>query len=45
MNKGRGQVGMQDEEDGFITQGFYANAAFGFVVGFWGVFGTLLLKR
>uniref|UniRef100_A0A2N9G321 Uncharacterized protein n=1 Tax=Fagus sylvatica TaxID=28930 RepID=A0A2N9G321_FAGSY len=45
MNKDRGQVGMQDEEDGFITRGFYASAAFGFVVGFWGVFGTLLLNR
>uniref|UniRef100_A0A7N2MTJ2 Leucine-rich repeat-containing N-terminal plant-type domain-containing protein n=2 Tax=Quercus lobata TaxID=97700 RepID=A0A7N2MTJ2_QUELO len=45
VNGSSGDASMQDEKDGFITRGFYVSAAIGFVVGFWGVFGTLLLNR
>ena len=40
-----GHASMQDEEVGFITLGYYVCATLGFVIGFWGVFGTLLLNR
>ena len=40
-----GHASMQDEEVGFITLGFYVCATLGFVIGFWGVFSTLLLNR
>ena len=40
-----GHASMQDEQDGFITLGFYVRATLGFVIGFWGVFGTLLLNK
>ncbi|KAL4629202.1 hypothetical protein ACB092_05G290800 [Castanea dentata] len=45
VNGSSGDASMQDEKDGFITRGFYVSAAIGFVVCFWGVFGTLLLNR
>jgi EIX receptor 1/2 len=45
VKKGHRHVVMQDEDNGFITPGFYASVALGFVVGFWRVFGTLLMNR
>ena len=45
VNRSSGDASMQDEKDGFITQGFYVSATIGFVVSFWGVCGTLLLNR
>ncbi|XP_073128061.1 receptor-like protein EIX2 [Henckelia pumila] len=33
------------EDDEFITKGFYVCMGAGFVVGFWGIFGTILLNR
>ncbi|XP_009370715.3 receptor-like protein EIX1 isoform X2 [Pyrus x bretschneideri] len=33
------------ENDGLITTGFYLSLAFGFVVGFWGVCGSLIFIR
>ena len=44
-NRGSEHVGIQEQEDGFIKMGFYVSMALGVVVGFWGVFGTILLKR
>ncbi|KAL6294006.1 hypothetical protein ACE6H2_002148 [Prunus campanulata] len=35
----------QDGQDGVISQGYYISMGLGFVVGFWGVCGTLLLNR
>ncbi|CAN6710993.1 unnamed protein product [Malus baccata var. baccata] len=36
----------QDEDnDGFITLGFYVSLGLGFVVGFWGVCGSLIFDR
>ncbi|XP_068314992.1 receptor-like protein EIX2 [Pyrus communis] len=35
----------KEDEDGLITQGFYISMAIGFVVGFWGVCGTLIFNR
>ncbi|CAL2241822.1 unnamed protein product [Prunus armeniaca] len=45
--KGPGQSVLvnEDDKDGLITQGFYISMGLGFVVGFWGVCGTLLLNR
>ncbi|CAL2241783.1 unnamed protein product [Prunus armeniaca] len=45
--KGLGQSMLvnEDDKDGLITQGFYISMGLGFAVGFWGVFGTLLLNR
>ena len=34
-----------DHEEGFVSQGFYVSLGLGFVIGFWGVFGTLLFKK
>ncbi|KAL7215469.1 hypothetical protein ACSBR1_027604 [Camellia fascicularis] len=34
--------GIQEDEDRFITSGFYVSMGIGFIVGFWGVFGTML---
>ena len=45
MNTGSGHAGSQKEEDGFVTLGFYVSVTLGFVVGFWGVFGTMVLNR
>ncbi|KAM2069122.1 hypothetical protein ACFX16_000672 [Malus domestica] len=33
------------ENDGLITTGFYLSLALGFVVGFWGVCGSLIFIR
>ncbi|XP_068316511.1 receptor-like protein EIX2 [Pyrus communis] len=39
-------VDNQDEDnDGFITPGFYVTLGLGFVVGFWGVCGSLIFNR
>ncbi|XP_068316512.1 receptor-like protein EIX2 [Pyrus communis] len=36
----------QDEDnDGFITPGFYVTLGLGFVIGFWGVCGSLIFNR
>ncbi|PON42108.1 Leucine-rich repeat domain containing protein [Parasponia andersonii] len=35
----------QEYEDNFITKGFYVSIALGFVVGFWGVGGSLIFKK
>ncbi|XP_016650055.1 PREDICTED: probable LRR receptor-like serine/threonine-protein kinase At1g34110 isoform X2 [Prunus mume] len=45
--KGPGQTVLVNQEvkDGLIMQGFYISLGLGFVVGFWGVFGTLLFNR
>ncbi|XP_030968577.1 receptor-like protein EIX2 [Quercus lobata] len=45
VNRGGDHAGIQETEDGFITPGFYVSVALGFVIGFLGVFGTLLLNR
>ncbi|CAL5343095.1 unnamed protein product [Camellia sinensis] len=34
--------GIQEDEDRYITSGFYVSMGIGFTVGFWGVFGTML---
>ena len=44
-NRGSEHAGIQEEEDGFITMGFYVSMALGVVVGFWGVFGPILLSK
>ncbi|KAI8006972.1 Receptor-like protein EIX2 [Camellia lanceoleosa] len=36
--------GIQEDEDRFITSGFYVSMGIGFTVGFWGVFGTMLFN-
>ncbi|CAL0299092.1 unnamed protein product [Lupinus luteus] len=33
-----------DDDDGFISYGFYISIGLGFIIGFWGVCGTLVLK-
>lgn len=33
-----------DSEDGIITTGFYVSIVLGFIAGFWGVCGTILLN-
>ena len=45
MNGSREHVGMQDEKEGFITLGFYVSVVLGFITGFWGVVGTLILNK
>lgn len=35
----------QDNGDKFLSDGFYWSMAVGFVMGFWGIFGSILLKR
>jgi len=39
------KVEVQDDEDLFLNHGFYISLTFGFVIGFWGVFGSILIKR
>ncbi|KAK4393968.1 Receptor-like protein EIX2 [Sesamum angolense] len=34
-----------DDDDRFITRGFYIALALGFIVGFWGIYGTILLNK
>ncbi|KAL6290311.1 hypothetical protein ACE6H2_007821 [Prunus campanulata] len=45
--KGPGQFVLvnEDDKDGLITQGFYISMGLGYVVGFCGLCGTLLLNR
>ncbi|XP_073120801.1 receptor-like protein EIX2 [Henckelia pumila] len=33
------------DDDKFITKGFYISVEFGFIIGFWGIFGTTLLRN
>ncbi|KAL0299580.1 UNVERIFIED_CONTAM: Receptor-like protein EIX1 [Sesamum radiatum] len=42
---GRTKVGEEFEDDRFITDGFYISMGLGFIVGFWGIFGTILLNK
>ncbi|CAK9176948.1 unnamed protein product [Ilex paraguariensis] len=35
----------EEDEDRFVTFGFYVSMVLGFILAFWAVFGTLLLKR
>ncbi|XP_019428774.1 PREDICTED: LRR receptor-like serine/threonine-protein kinase GSO2 isoform X2 [Lupinus angustifolius] len=35
---------VEGDDDGFISFGFYISMGLGFVIGFWGVCGTLILK-
>ncbi|XP_058768845.1 receptor-like protein EIX2 [Vicia villosa] len=37
-------TGSHENEDKFITFGFYVSLGVGFIVGFWGVCGTLVIK-
>ncbi|XP_011076480.2 LRR receptor-like serine/threonine-protein kinase GSO2 [Sesamum indicum] len=34
-----------DDDDKFITPGFYIALALGFIIGFWGIYGTILLNK
>jgi len=36
---------IQDDEDLLLNGGFYISLTFGFMIGFWGVFGSILIKR
>ncbi|KAK3225033.1 hypothetical protein Dsin_004895 [Dipteronia sinensis] len=38
-------ITFHEGEDGFVTLGFYVSLVLGFIIGFWGVCGTLLLNR
>ncbi|KAG8381239.1 hypothetical protein BUALT_Bualt06G0101800 [Buddleja alternifolia] len=35
----------ESEDEELITEGFYIAMALGFIVGFWGIFGTILLNK
>lgn len=39
------EQGDHDDDDGFISSGFYLSIGIGYFVGFWGVCGFFLLKR
>ncbi|GAU42057.1 hypothetical protein TSUD_288580 [Trifolium subterraneum] len=39
------KVKIQDDEDLLLSHGFYISLTFGFIIGFWGVFGSILIKR
>jgi len=39
------KVEIQDDEDLLLSRGFYISLTFGFIIGFWGVFGSILIKR
>jgi hypothetical protein len=39
------KVKMQDDEDLLFSRGFYISQTFRFIIGFWGVFGSILIKR
>ena len=39
------KVNIQDDEDLLLNHGFYISLTFGFIIGFWGVFGSILVKR
>ncbi|XP_028786668.1 receptor-like protein EIX2 [Neltuma alba] len=38
-------TGVQEDEDSFISKGFYWSLAIGFIIGFWGIFGSILFSR
>ena len=38
------KVEIQDDEDLLLNRGFYISLTFGFIIGFWGVFGSILIK-
>ncbi|KAL0400697.1 UNVERIFIED_CONTAM: Receptor-like protein EIX1 [Sesamum latifolium] len=42
---GGSDVEEEFEDDRFITGGFYISLGLGFVVGFWGIFGTILYNK
>ncbi|KEH25922.1 receptor-like protein [Medicago truncatula] len=39
------KVEVQNDEDLLLNRGFYISLTFGFIIGFWGVFGSILIKR
>ena len=39
------KVKIQEDEDFLLNHGFYISLTFGFIIGFWGVFGSILIKR
>ena len=39
------KVEFQDDEDLLLNRGFYISLIFGFIIGFWGIFGSILIKR
>ncbi|KDO56839.1 hypothetical protein CISIN_1g0483511mg, partial [Citrus sinensis] len=45
ITKGRDDADTSEDEDQFITLGFFVTLILGFIVGFWGVCGTLLLNN
>jgi hypothetical protein len=44
-NKGEPIEKIQEDEDLFLSRGFYISTAFGFFIGFTGIFGSILLNR
>ncbi|CAI9767688.1 unnamed protein product [Fraxinus pennsylvanica] len=45
FNENEKGIESPEEEDEFITLGFYIAMTLGFIIGFWGVFGTLQLNK
>ncbi|PIN20844.1 Leucine-rich repeat protein [Handroanthus impetiginosus] len=46
QDSGNNEMGNgQNDDDEFISEGFYIALGLGFVVGFWGIFGTILLNK
>ncbi|GAY69477.1 hypothetical protein CUMW_289760, partial [Citrus unshiu] len=45
ITKGRDDADTSEDEDQFITLGFFVTLILGFIVGFWGVCGTQLLNN
>ncbi|XP_015876724.3 receptor-like protein EIX2 [Ziziphus jujuba] len=43
--KGSEHDDIEGDDDGFVSFGFYLSMGVGYFVGFWGIFGPLLLKR
>ncbi|KAL0299553.1 UNVERIFIED_CONTAM: Receptor-like protein EIX2 [Sesamum radiatum] len=41
----QGEFDDDDDDDRFITRGFYSALALGFIIGFWGIYGTILLDK
>ena len=44
VSRGGEHVGIQEDEDGFITR-FYVSLSLRFIVGYWGVFATILQNK
>ncbi|XP_054786250.1 receptor-like protein EIX2 isoform X2 [Prosopis cineraria] len=38
-------VEVQEDEDSFISKGFYLSISLGFIIGFWGIFGSIYFNR